>query len=287
MQLKRGRACLGITVKRLFLFLFCCFVFVVVNVVRKKTWFLFCTIGRTRFGCLTIVQKNKLVSAQWLHLSASTEDLFSEGASRIIPPPNLTIKTGRRIIKRGGWRAVKTFWSRDGEGGLGFGCGRCRLEQGTGLQMQASLSYHWGDLFFFDLHGKDLQHVLGEERTRLPWRGWAGLPWRSWTRLLWRWTTTRSWASPWGLVPEEREEGSRSPGRKNFLGCAGPKITREIITKTIMIKSTICSPRVTFGLSRLAPLDRLGCGWPRPAESPLLCLFNAGPAWEWYISYKH
>ena len=232
--------------------------------------------------------KNKLVSAQWLHLSASTEDLFSEGASWIIPPPNLTIKTGRRIIKRGGWRAVKTFWSRDGEGGLGFGCGRCRLEQGTGLQMQASLSYHWGDLFFFDLHGKDLQHVLGEERTRLPWRGWAGLPWRSWTRLLWRgWTTTRSWASPWGSVPEEREEGSRSPGRKNFLGCAGPKITREIITKTIMIKSTICSPRVTFGLSRLAPLDRLGCGWPRPAESPLLCLFNAGPAWEWYISYKH
>ena len=93
--------------------------------------------------------KNKLVSAQWLHLSASTEDLFSEGASWIIPPPNLTIKTGRRIIKRGGWRAVKTFWSRDGEGGLGFGCGRCRLEQGTGLQMQASLSYHWGDLFFF------------------------------------------------------------------------------------------------------------------------------------------
>ena len=37
MQLKGGRACLGITVKRLFLFLFCCFVFVVVNVVRKKT----------------------------------------------------------------------------------------------------------------------------------------------------------------------------------------------------------------------------------------------------------
>ena len=185
------------------------------------------------------------------------------------------LKGSENILIKG-WGGGSWFWLRQVSSGTG-----------AGVQMQASLSYHWGDLFFFDLHGKDLQHVLGEERTRLPWRGWAWLPWRSWTRLLWRWTTTRSWASPWGLVPEEREEGSRSPGRKNFLGCAGPKITREIITKTIMIKSTICSPRVTFGLSRLAPLDRLGCGWPRPAESPLLCLFNAGPAWEWYISYKH
>ena len=153
---------------------------------------------------------------------------------------------------------------------------------------------------------KQVYLIIGEIRffrsprkrsSVFPWRrtdkvalkrmGWAGLPWRNWTRLLWRgWTTTRSWASPWGLVPEEREEDSRSPGRKNFLGCAGPRITREIITKTVIIKSTICSPRVTFGLSRLAPLDRLGCGWPRPAESPLLCLFNAGPAWEWYKHLK-
>ena len=148
MQLKRGRACLGITVKRLFLFLFCCFVLLLLMLYAKRRDSCFAQ-SVAQVWLFDNCTKNKLVSAQWLHLSASTEDLFSEGASWIIPPPNLTIKTGRRIIKRGGWRAVKTFWSRDGEGGLGFGCGRCRLEQGTGLQMQASLSYHWGDLFFF------------------------------------------------------------------------------------------------------------------------------------------
>ena len=269
MQLERGSACLGITVKRLFLFCCCTLkdVFLVLHNRSHKVWL---------FDNRT---KNKSVSAQWLHLSASAEDLMAEDASWIIPPPNWTIKTGRRIIKRGGWRAVKTFWSRDGvlvlaAAGVVWNRGR-----GGGVTNASKSILSSGRSVFFDLHGKDLQHFLGEERTRLPWRGWAWILWRERT-------TTRSWASPWGLVPEEREEDSRSPGRKNFLGCAGPRITREIITQTVIIKSTICSPRVTFGLSRLAPLDRLGCGWPRPAESPLLCLFNAGPAWEWYKHLK-
>ena len=174
MQLERGSACLRITVKRLFLFLFL-FVFVLLSYAQRRV----SCFAQSVAQCLGDNWQlcKKLVSAQWLHLSASTEDLLAEDPSWIIPPPNWTIKTGRRIIKRGGWRAVKTFWSRDGvlvlaAAGVVWNWG---WGGGAGLQMQASLSYHWGDPFFFDLHGKDLQYFLGEERTRLPWRGWAGL----------------------------------------------------------------------------------------------------------------
>ena len=70
---------------------------------------------------------------------------------------------------------------------------------------------------------------------------------------------------------EEKEADCHSPGQKNFHGCVDPAVSQSGGLKVNQIHSQVVSGepdsqsdglkvnKVTFGLSKLAPLDRLGC----------------------------
>ena len=55
---------------------------------------------------------------------------------------------------------------------------------------------------------------------------------------------------------EEKEADCHSPGQKNFHGCVDPAVSQSGGLKVNQVNQV---NKVTFGLSRLAPLDRLGC----------------------------
>jgi len=131
MQLKRGRACLGITVKRLFLFLFCCFVFVVVNVVRKKTWFLFCTIGRTGLVVWQLYKKQVglctvIASFCFYRGSFFRRRLLDNSATKLNYQDGQADYKERRLkgsenILIKGWGGGSWFWLRQVSSGTGDG----------------------------------------------------------------------------------------------------------------------------------------------------------------------
>ena len=57
---------------------------------------------------------------------------------------------------------------------------------------------------------------------------------------------------------EEKEADCHSPGQKNFHGCVDPAVSQSGGLK-VSQSGGLKVNQVTFGLSKLAPLDRLGC----------------------------